>query len=303
MLHTLAVLTWVSTPRHASPRASAAPAVDAIEDLAALRNTYDAQRAQATAQREQAQTTNDRLAALGSARDRLWPLPPRLKPHDISVVTLDGALTADALDRLLSHRCCAVHVRGFIPVDTCTEIASRLDGCSGFSNWNIHQATSSRATFTATDVAKLGVTSGEALESWEQFCQYLLPSVTSLDALLPGPLNPFTKLRSELDELHQDGCRRRRLGRWSLPVGTIRRMRRSMGLIHADTSTLLAHEAGEFSANLYIQTPPGRGALSVYRATTRTIHHALPATSTEARAHSRCPGGSMHVEYTAPMTR
>ena len=103
--------------------------------------------------------------------------------------------------------------------------------------------------------------------SFEQFTEYLRPSSASrIDSLLPGELNPFTQLRAALDELHPKGCRLGKLGRWALPAGTFRRMFNSRGLIHADTATLLSRESGEFSANLYIQTPPGRGSLSVYPA-------------------------------------
>ena len=56
-----------------------------------------------------------------------------------------------------------------------------------------------------------------------------------------------------------------------MPVGTIRRMRSSKGLVHADTATLLSRNAGEFSANLYIRTPAtsngsSKGALNIYPA-------------------------------------
>ena len=73
------------------------------------------------------------LALFGWA---VWPLPPRLKPHDIPVMVLeDGILTEDALRKLLSHECCAVHMKGFVDAEACAEIASRLAESAAFSNW------------------------------------------------------------------------------------------------------------------------------------------------------------------------
>merc|ERR1719424_2053246 len=247
-----------------STRPAAAGA--APSDLDEIRQLYDSECSRAESRREQAEAAQARLVAIGALRDTLWPLAPKLKPHDIDVITLDGTLTADALEKLLSHQACAVHVKSFIDAETCGEIATRL-GAGGeiFSNWNIHQAKDS--SFTATEVDKVGVTSGEALESWSAFKEYHSPSSpTSLNSLLPGKLNPFTALRSHLDAVHPEGCRLDRLGRWPLPAGTFRRMTTSKGLVHADTATLLGREAGEFSANLYIRTPKGKGALSVYPA-------------------------------------
>ena len=231
-------------------------------DLAEL---YRAQTAQNEACRVQAEATQGRLSRLGAMRDSLWPLPPRLKAHDIPVITLNRTLTAEALHNLLAHECCAVHVRGFVELETCEQIADRLHGCGdAFTNWNIHQAQQS-TQFSATEVDKIGVTSGEALDSLEAFRGYLDPSSPmALDELLPAELNPFTALRAALDEAHSQGCRRSSLGGWPLPAGTFRRMYTSKGLIHADTATLLSRESGEFSANLYICSPPGQGALSVY---------------------------------------
>ena len=51
-----------------------------------------------------------------------------------------------------------------------------------------------------------------------------------------------------------------------MPLGTYRRMSSSRGFVHADTSTDLALESGAFSANIYIRTPAGKGALNVYPA-------------------------------------
>ena len=271
LLSTTAVLAHTLTASAPVPTGSSANAHRT--DLAELFNN---EKARATERLAQAEAVQGRLSALGAVRD-LWPLPPRLQPHDIPVVTLDRSLTAEALDALLSHECCAVHVRGFIEDDVCKSIAARLSTSSAassgeqrggdfFSNWNIHQAQSS-TVFTKTEVDKVGVTSGEALDSLDDFCEYLDPtSPVSLNALLPGALNPFTELRAALDDLHPQGCRLRQLGGWTLPPGTFRRMYSSKGLIHADTATLLSRAGGEFSANLYIRTPPGEGALSVYPA-------------------------------------
>lgn len=207
-----------------------------------LRTLFLSESARAEQRRTQAEAVQQRLTALGEARD-LWPLPPRLRPDDIPVITIDERVTADALQQLLSHECCAVHVRGFLAHRDCEEIASRLD-LSGerFSNWNIHTGSEE---FTATEVDKIGVTSGEGLESWERFQEYLEPELP-LDLLLPEGLNPFPRLLAELNAAHPQGCKPRAAGRWTLPLGTFRRMVASRGLIHADTATLLGREAGEF---------------------------------------------------------
>ena len=161
---TTAVLALSAAPKlGTAPQASSQLGASAAE-LAELRQLYREQTTNAAAVREKAAATTARLSSLGSARDRLWPLPPRLAPHDIPVVTLDRTLTADALQQLLCHECCAVHVRGFVDAESCEEIASRLSTSSAaFSNWNIHQATSD-GKMSATEVDKIGVTSGEALE-------------------------------------------------------------------------------------------------------------------------------------------
>lgn len=233
---------------------------------ASLSDLYRKECASAASKRQKAQAVQARLAALGAARDRLGP-PPRLLPHDIPVITLDGALTGEALQKLLCHECCAVHVRGFIRTATCSEIASRLrQHGEAFSNWRLNQAEAESAA-VATEVDKIGVTSGHALDSLELFAEYLCPSSpTRLDALLPGNLNPFSTLRASLNALHTHGCRLNQLGGWPQPAGTFRRMRGSQGLIHADSVTLLERDSGQFSANIYVQTPPGSGALSVYPA-------------------------------------
>ena len=235
-----------------------APAAAADAQMAELRTLFSQESAAAARRKQEAKTAESRLAAVGAVRN-FWPLPPRLQPHDIPVVTLDQTLTSDALEKLFNHECCAVHVRGFIGADTCAEITSRLDASSeDFSNWNIH-ASQSEGASASTEVDKIGLVATEALSSWDSFREYLMPSPrTSLDVLLPGGLNPFRTLFDELHALHPDGCRSSKLGRWPLPLGTFRRMYSSRGLLHADTATLLARAQGEFSANLYISTPPGR---------------------------------------------
>ena len=240
-----------------------------------LRSLYEGELAGAAARKEQADKTSARLATLGDFRDRLWPLPVRLEPHDIPVLSLDSELTEDALAKLLSHEVCAVHVKGFLSEETCDEVTARLERRKDvFSNWNIHRATGgggssggspSSSLLAPTEVDKIGITAGEALESWDSFREYLSPSSPdSLDALLPGSLNPFTRLRAVLDGLHPQGCRLETRSGYPLPAGTFRRMTTSRGLIHADTATLLSRVGGEFSANLYVRTPPGRGAISIY---------------------------------------
>ena len=163
LLSTTAVLAHTLTASAPVPTGSSANAHRT--DLAELFNN---EKARATERLAQAEAVQGRLSALGAVRD-LWPLPPRLQPHDIPVVTLDRSLTAEALDALLSHECCAVHVRGFIEADLCERITARLSTNSAasdaFTNWNIHQAKSEEdTTYSATEVDKIGVTSGEAME-------------------------------------------------------------------------------------------------------------------------------------------
>lgn len=93
-----------------------------------------------------------------------------------------------------------------------------------------------------------------------------LPLVTRTPAHCdPGELNVFTQLRDELSRVHPQGCRINQITKdLPMPAGTFRRMRRSEGLIHADTGSLLQRGAGEFSANLYLRTPQGKGALNIF---------------------------------------
>ena len=230
----------------------------------ALRTLYNKECATAAAKRRKAESMQANVAKLSAV---ISQLRPRLMPHDIPIITLDGDLTVEALQKLLTNECCAVHVRGFLDAMTCSKIAARLhEHSNDFSNWKLNKVEAESAN-VVTEVDKIGVTSGNALDSLELFAEYLSPSSpTRLDALLPGSLNPFEKLRSTLNAVHTHGCRINELGGWPQPAGTFRRMRTSKGLIHADTATLLQREQGQFSANMYVQTPSGRGALSVYPA-------------------------------------
>lgn len=113
------------------------------EDMRAL---YKKESAAAAARRLQAAPLQARLAALGTARDKLIPTPTRLLPHDIPVITLDGRLTEEALQKLLANECCAVHVRGFLGHGVCAEIASRLQAHSAaFSNWYLNKEEAEKA--------------------------------------------------------------------------------------------------------------------------------------------------------------
>ena len=247
----------------ANARSVAARTAD-VEELDQL---FQEEQAAADARKRRVEESAARLAAIGTARQKLWPLPPRLRAHALPVLTLDRTLSADALRQLLNHECCAVHVRGFVAEATCGEIASRLSDGGSFSGWDIHAREAGPSGMSETEVAKFGLVSDEALASPKHFYEYLAPSTANdLDARLPGTLNPFTALRDALDEIHPEGCRPRTIGRWRLPLGTFRRMTHSKGLLHADTSTLLSRAHGEFSANVYVRTPTGRGALSVYPA-------------------------------------
>ena len=92
----------------------------------------------------------------------------------------------------------------------------------------------------------------------------LRPTNGGLDGLLPGDAHPFQMLRAELHRVHERGCRLDKIGRYSMPCGTFRRMRSSMGMVHADTATLLSPAAGEFSANIYVRTAEGQGSLCIF---------------------------------------
>lgn len=190
-------------------------------------------------------------------------LQPRLEPHDIDVITLDGRITKDALQKLLTHKACAVHVRGFLMPSDCKQIEAALSGNGEFSPWDINRKGSAGVR---SEVEKLGVVSGEALDSLSAFESYL-SAASRLDKLLPGRLNPFERLRQQLDEAYPKGCRGDKVARgFPMPLGTFRRMNRSKGLVHADTASLLSCTEGEFSANIYVRTPTGKGALNIYPA-------------------------------------
>lgn len=265
----MVLMLAITPPRH--PPAVGVASHEEPSGIEPLKELFRVEKQKAAQRKAEAEATQKKLSTLGAVRD-MWPMPPRLQPHDIPVVTLEGRPTAAALEQLLKHQCCAVHVKGFMDAGTCSDIVERLSGRRAeelFSNWNIHRSASSdaQASLAPTEVFKVGTTSGEALETMEAFEEYLTPDApASVEALLPGTLNPFTTLRHVLDELHPEGCRRSRLGEWVLPAGTFRRMMTSKGLVHADTATLLSDRSGEFSANLYIRTPDGRGALSIYPA-------------------------------------
>ena len=70
-----------------------------------LRSLYESELAAAATRKAQADQTSARLGALGEWRDRLWPMPVRMAPHDIPVLSLDaGELTHDALSKLFRLR-------------------------------------------------------------------------------------------------------------------------------------------------------------------------------------------------------
>lgn len=253
----------------ASAVAALAPSPTAVGDL---RGLYERQKAADAAVKLNADAARQRLDSLATLRGML-PRPVRLEPDDLPVIELsDGRVSADALRALLANEACAVHVRGFMNTQECADISAALTSDrSAFTNWRINRGVTVGGDETSDDgttseVDKIGVTSGEALESYERFREYLDPSERRLEALLPDHLDPFAKLRAELSEVHPQGCRLDRLGGFTLPAGTFRCMRGSNGLCHADTATLLSPAAGEFSANIYIATPPGKGNLAVYPA-------------------------------------
>lgn len=237
-----------------------------------LRSLHETQKAAAASGRAQAERVQRDLRAVGRLHDRVaFSRPPRLEPHDIGVLELQHHLTSDALARLLAHDICAVHVRNFCSSDECTLLEAACSNTTAYTNWEINKLADSDGQ--STEVDKIGVVRSEALDSFESFCEYLAPSRGGLDELLPVSCNPFERLRRQLEAHHPQGCERGRIGSFSMPAGTIRRMRSSHGLVHADTATLLGHGSGEFSANIYIRTPTttseepcagGRGALCIY---------------------------------------
>ena len=93
-----------------------------------------------------------------------------------------------------------------------------------------------------SDVDKVGTTSAEALDSFGAFQEYVR-TAAAIDGLVPGQQSPFEKLRLQLDANHPEGCRRSTFGPGlPMPLGAYRRMNKSCGLVHADTSTSLSQE-------------------------------------------------------------
>ena len=146
--------------RATPPTASAAgtlssgPSVESASDEE-LRNVYRAEKAKAEATRERlAEAARERspfgsilAAAQESARAAIGPslnalavrlLKPRLQPHDIPVITLEGSVTPEAVDALLSHRACAVHVRRFLDESACSDLSGALADAV-FTNWQINR--------------------------------------------------------------------------------------------------------------------------------------------------------------------
>ncbi|KAL1499817.1 hypothetical protein AB1Y20_012502 [Prymnesium parvum] len=250
---------------------------------AAVRSLYSEQKARAEEKGARAARYRQLMDAL------MWPFfvlqdhvgwTPRLQPHDIGVISLERELTADALARLLRHEACAVHVRGFCSPRVCERIEATLSQSAAFNPWEINRKGSSGVR---SEVDKVGVVSGEALDSFDSFAEYL-DAAKALDELLPGELNPFEQLRKTLDAVHPQGCRVNQIVRGRpMPQGTFRRMFSSAGLVHADTGSLLSASAGEFSANVYIKTPRGKGALNVYPAQQYSLAE-LPAIYALSRA-------------------
>ena len=199
---------------------------------------------------------------------------PRLQPHDIPVLELDGGeLTPEALEQLFSHEAAAVVVRGFVDTETCALVKTTLCGeadADEWRNWRLNGDASS-------DVDKMGRVSSEALGDFDVFREYLhtRPGRGGLGAALDARLravlgegreHPFDRLHAALDAAHAHGCRRAKLGRFELPAGAFRRMRHSTGLIHADTSPRLSAAGGEYAANIYLSTARAQGSLHVYPA-------------------------------------
>ena len=137
------------------------------------------------------------------------PAQPKLQPHDIPAMTVERSewsieAAAVAIEALLSHRVCAVHVRGFLSESECAEVESALGSSNSFSNWQLHEGATS-------EVDKTGATSAEAMESFESFRAYA-HTAAATDGLVPGRLSPFEVLRRQLDMAHPDGCCRSGFG-------------------------------------------------------------------------------------------
>jgi hypothetical protein len=251
----------------------------AVEEIRAL---HARQQEALASNRARAAQAERNLEAMGKLRDSLIPwAEARLEAHDIDVYELHGSLTPEAVARLLAHEVCAVHVRGFCSPEECTALEHRLENASLYSNWHINRNADCEDPGQSTEVDKIGVVYSEAMDSFESFAEYLMPKNGGMDRLLPSSCNPFERLLAQLDDHHPQGCERGRVGHFQMPIGTIRRMHSSRGLVHADTSALLSDQFGEFSANIYIRTPPAakdgsledgdkeqsaQGALAVYPA-------------------------------------
>eukprot|EP00966_Prymnesium_polylepis_P335677 7391013-Prymnesium_polylepis.1 len=272
------------------------------EELFAI---YLAETAREEAKREHlAREHAERSAGGGSSAATREPLgEPRLQPHDIPVITLERSqwtieAAAEAVDALLSHRACAVHVRGFLDDGECGRLHNALADSSLFSNWKLHEAS------TTSEVDKAGRTSSEALVSFDSFQEYV-HTAAAIEGLIPGELSPFELLRRQLDLAHPDGCCRCGFGPGlPMPLGTYRRMSTSCGFVHADTSTALSPERGEFSANIYIRTPAGKGALNVYPAMQYTPD-AQPQLSELSRAQqlAYAPAAQACIRAALPLKR
>jgi len=251
---------WQRAVAAARARPLRANAAEITSDTQELLETYTVARAKAERARAKLSRPNPVVNWVPKWAD--WLVKPQLQPHDIPVITLEKRVTADALERLLSHRACAVHVRGFLDEDTRSELQAALSNGGLFSNWQINRLA---ASGTTSEVDKVGVTDGEALDSFDAFRAYVRTAET-IDGMLERNPCPFEALRQQLDDAHPEGCRRDRVGRWPMPIGTYRRMCTSSGLVHADTSPLLSEDAGEFSANIYVSTPEAKGDLNIYPA-------------------------------------
>ena len=88
-----------------------------------------------------------------------------------------------------------------------------------------------------------------------------------------------------------------------MPLGTFRRMKRSDGLVHIDTSALLSKDRGEFAANVYLRTG-GRGNLHIYPASQYSLLnlpklHAL----TQLCADGNVEGSQESIRRSLPVQR
>ncbi len=209
--------------------------------------------------------------AVGKVGDAVF----RSVPSDGSYVDVVETLSTDALTRLFTHRTCAIHVRSFVPRETCDAIADWMVETFKFQKWEEASTGSTDLTDMFYGVGLPVNAVGESRERAIAYFSQAVPTIQRVRAASKGGLAPVDKLRLELDELWPDGANIRvdpqykrknlvGLGRLMKPEGMVGESTRSRGIIHVDASPVLSEEQGLFSANVYLRTPARGGELDVW---------------------------------------